>query len=420
MILTRTKKIITFGPSMDLYLGWKENFSVNNDVLEKYSKFINNGVDCIRFNMSHDLIDNHEKRFNSLRKLNDLTSKKVSILIDTKGPEIRVGKIQESNKESNLIFKNQEVIIKTNDPNFIGNGKQFSVTDSTKTYDLSIDLNLGDLIYVADGKLVLQVTKIDNDSNLIYTISQTEKFEISSSKRINLVNKKYHLPFISEYDVLTIQKAVIWKADFLALSFLSNIDQLNEVKKIILETDKNSNIKIIAKIENFEALENIDLLINECDGIMVARGDLALEIGFEKVPYYEDIIVKKCLEKSKISIIATQVLDSLEKSLIPTRAESYDCYNVVKLSANAVMLSGETASGNNPLNSVIQMNKIIEFAETINFENLTQDTPFIEVITECTDIKEFSYESNNKIAKISNFQQSDIWMTLLKKVYFIN
>lgn len=420
MILTRTKKIITFGPSMDLYLGWKENFSVNNDVLEKYSKFINNGVDCIRFNMSHDLIDNHEKRFNSLRKLNDLNSKKVSILIDTKGPEIRVGKIQESNKESNLIFKNQEVIIKTNDPNFIGNGKQFSVTDSTKTYDLSIDLNLGDLIYVADGKLVLQVTKIDKDNNLIYTISKTDKFEISSSKRINLVNKKYHLPFISEYDVLTIQKAVIWKADFLALSFLSNIDQLNEVKKIILETDKNSNIKIIAKIENFEALENIDLLINECDGIMVARGDLALEIGFEKVPYYEDIIVKKCLQKSKISIIATQVLDSLEKSLIPTRAESYDCYNVVKLSANAVMLSGETASGNNPLNSVIQMNKIIEFAETINFQNLTQDTAFIEVITECTDIKEFSYESNNKIAKISNFQQSDIWMTLLKKVYFIN
>ncbi len=420
MILTRTKKIITFGPSMDLYLGWKDNFSVNNDVLDKYSKFINNGVDCIRFNMSHDLIDNHEKRFNSLRKLNDLSSKKVSILIDTKGPEIRVGKIQESNKASNLIFKNQEVIIKTNDPNFIGNGKQFSVTDSTKTYDLSIDLNLGDLIYVADGKLVLQVTKIDKDSNLIYTISKTEKFEISSSKRINLVNKKYHLPFISEYDVLTIQKAVIWKADFLALSFLSNIDQLNDVKKIILETDKNSNIKIIAKIENFEALENIDLLINECDGIMVARGDLALEIGFEKVPYYEDLIVKKCLEKSKISIIATQVLDSLEKSLIPTRAESYDCYNVVKLSANAVMLSGETASGNNPLNSVIQMNKIIEFAETINFQNLTQDTPFIEVITECTDIKEFSYESNNKIAKISNFQQFDIWMTLLKKVYFIN
>lgn len=419
MILTRTKKIITFGPSMDEYFGWKEKFLVNQDVLDKYSKFINSGVDCIRFNMSHDSMDNHEKRFNSLRKLNDLTSKKVSILIDTKGPEIRVGKIQESNKESNLIFMNQEVIIKTNDPNFIGNGRQFSVMDSTKTYDLSIDLNVGDLIYVADGKLVLEVTKIESKNNLIYTISKTEKFEISSCKRINLVNKKYHLPFISEYDILTIQKAVIWKADFLALSFLSNIDQLNDVKRIILETDKNSNIKIIAKIENFEALENIDLLINECDGIMVARGDLALEIGFEKVPYYEDIIVKKCIEKSKISIIATQVLDSLEKLSIPTRAETYDCYNVVKLSANAVMLSGETASSNDPLNSVIQMNKIIEFAETINFQNLTKNSPLIEVITECIDIKKFSYELDNKIARISNFQQSDIWMTLLKKVYFI-
>lgn len=419
MILTRTKKIITFGPSMDEYFGWKEKFLVNQDVLDKYSKFINSGVDCIRFNMSHDSMDNHEKRFNSLRKLNDLTSKKVSILIDTKGPEIRVGKIQESNKESNLIFMNQEVIIKTNDPNFIGNGRQFSVMDSTKTYDLSIDLNVGDLIYVADGKLVLEVTKIESKNNLIYSISKTEKFEISSCKRINLVNKKYHLPFISEYDILTIQKAVIWKADFLALSFLSNIDQLNDVKRIILETDKNSNIKIIAKIENFEALENIDLLINECDGIMVARGDLALEIGFEKVPYYEDIIVKKCIEKSKISIVATQVLDSLEKLSIPTRAETYDCYNVVKLSANAVMLSGETASSNDPLNSVIQMNKIIEFAETINFQNLTKNSPLIEVITECKDIKKFSYELDNKIARISNFQQSDIWMTLLKKVYFI-
>lgn len=419
MILTRTKKIITFGPSMDMYLDWTNKFLVNNEVLEKYSKFINSGVDCIRFNMSHDLLDNHEKRFNSLRRLNDLATKKVSILIDTKGPEIRVGKIQDSNKNANLILKNQEVIIKTNDPNFVGNGKEFAVTDSTKTYNLSIDLNIGDLVYVADGKLVLKVIKIDIKDNLIYTISETKKFEICSSKRVNLVNKKYHLPFISEYDVLTIKKAVTWNADFLALSFLSNINQLNEVKKIILDTNKNSNIKIIAKIENFEALENIDLLIEQCDGIMVARGDLALEIGFEKVPYYEDMIVKKCLEKSKISIIATQVLDSLEKSLIPTRAETYDCYNVVKLSANAVMLSGETASGDNPLNSVIQMNKIIEFAETINFQTLRPEIPFINIITECSDIKKISYELNDKIVKIFNFQKSDLWMTLLKKIYFL-
>ena len=169
--------------------------------------------------------------------------------------------------------------------NYLGDGKEFAVTDSTKTYDLSIDLNIGDLVYIADGKLVLKVTKIDSKDNLIYTISESKKFEISSSKRVNLVNKKYHLPFISEYDVLTIQKAVTWNADFLALSFLSNVNQLNEVKKIISETNKNSNIKIIAKIENFEALENIDLLIEQCDGIMVARGDLALEIGFEKVPW---------------------------------------------------------------------------------------------------------------------------------------
>lgn len=416
MILTRTKKIITYGPSLDSYFGWNNEYTINDCILEKYNNLINSGVDCIRFNMSHDNIENHEKRYYALRKLNKLAEKKVSILIDTKGPEIRVGTISNSD---NLILKNDEVIIKTKDPNFVGNNKIFAVTDSTKTYDLCVDLKLHDLIYIADGKLVLKVIGIDNIQGEIRTISQTEKFNITSNRRLNLIDKKYHLPFISDYDLLTIKKAIEWKVDFLALSFLSNINQLQDVKNIINDLNKDSNIKLIGKIENLEALNNIDLLILNCDGIMVARGDLALEIGYEKVPYYEDVIVSKCIENSKISIVATQVLDSLENSLIPTRAETYDCYNIVKLGANAVMLSGETASSIDPLNSVIQMNKIISFAENINFNDLTVNINFKHIVFDIDNIEKFSWINDEKIGKFLNANDSDLWMTLLKKVYFI-
>lgn len=416
MNLTKTKKIITFGPSMDRYFQWGKDFFVDNNVQDKFNTIVEAGVDCIRFNMSHDSIDNHEKRFNAIKELNKNSPKKVSVLIDTKGPEIRVCRIDD---KDNIIYINDQVIIKTNEPDFIGNNREFAVTDSTRTYHLELDLKIGDCIYVADGKLVLEVLKIDSENHLIYTISKTEKFQITSNRRINLIEKNYHLPFLSDYDRETIKKAVEWKVDFIALSFLSNIHQLQQVKDFIKHCDSASNIKLIAKIENRESLNNLNEIIEKTDGIMVARGDLALEIGFEKVPFYEDLIVHNCLNNNKISIVATQVLDSLENSLIPTRAETYDCYNIVKLGANAVMLSGETASGIDPLNSVIKMNKIIEFAESVDFQNLKTITPFVHVVTDVDDIVKFSWEIDDKIGKFYNFSESDLWMTLLKKVYFL-
>ncbi len=415
MILTRTKKIITFGPSLDKYLEWGNNFEINRNVIEKYNLLIESGVDCIRFNMSHDNIHNHEKRFASLRELNRIANKKTSILIDTKGPEIRVCEI----KDNTPILNGEIITIITNNPNLIGNKNCFAVSDSTKTYNLANDVNKNDLIYIADGKLVLKVLDINENKTEIKAISISDEFILSSNRRVNLVNKKYHLPFISEYDNLVIQKATLWKADFIALSFLSNKNELESVKKIIQSTDNESQIKLIGKIENLEAINNIDSLIDACDGIMVARGDLALEIGYEKVPYYEDIIVKKCNEKFRISIIATQILDSLENSILPTRAETYDCYNVVKLNANAAMLSGETASGVNPLNAVIQMNKIIEFAENIDFKNFKINTNSINIISNCNNYIEFSKNNDNAIGKFYNYKSQDLWMTLLKKIYFV-
>ena len=233
MILTRTKKIITFGPSLDKYLEWGNNFEINRNVIEKYNLLIESGVDCIRFNMSHDNIHNHEKRFASLRELNRIANKKTSILIDTKGPEIRVCEI----KDNTPILNGEIITIITNNPNLIGNKNCFAVSDSTKTYNLANDVNKNDLIYIADGKLVLKVLDINENKTEIKAISISDEFILSSNRRVNLVNKKYHLPFISEYDNLVIQKATLWKADFIALSFLSNKNELESVKKIIQSTD---------------------------------------------------------------------------------------------------------------------------------------------------------------------------------------
>ncbi len=417
MILTRTKKIITFGPSLDKFLDWGKNFEINQNVIEKYNLLIESGVDCIRFNMSHDCIENHEKRFFSLRKLNSISNKKISIMIDTKGPEIRVSRIDENN---NLISKNDKVQIVTNNPNFIGNNKKFAISDATGKYNLADDVVKNDIIYIADGKLILKVDDVDRENCIINTISLSDEYLLVSNKRVNLLNKTYHLPFISEYDNLVIQKAVSWNADFIALSFLSNLNQLKLVKNIINKNDSNSKIKIIAKIENLEAINNIDSLVNECDGIMVARGDLALEIGYELVPYYQDLIVQKCISKNKISIIATQILDSLENSVIPTRAETYDCYNIVKINANAAMLSGETASGIDPLNAVIQMNRIIKFAENIDFKTLKLKEKLVDnkLVDDSTFITS-QFNKNYKIYKFDNYSTNDLWMTLLKDVYFI-
>lgn len=411
---SKTKLIATFGPSLDKLMGIDINNidSINKTKLFKeYENLVNAGLDVFRFNMSHDKIINHETRFNLLRECNNQFNKKVGILIDTKGPEIRVQQIQNDDLDKNNIFENDEVTILCNEANFCGDGKVFAVSDSTHTYHLSDDVQIDDEIMIDDGKLILKVTNVDKNKKTITTTSLSNAYQIKTYKRINLFNKKYSLPFLSEYDIETITKVVKWDADFLALSFVSNLKQIDDVKKIINSINPNSKIKIIAKIETYEALQNLEEIIINTNGAMVARGDLALEIGWYKTTYYQDKIVELCNKYNKISIVATQMLDSLEKQIIPTRAEVTDCYYATKSLVDSTMLSGESASGIDPINAIKAMKKICEFCFEKNTMKIKLN--FIDSIY----LKIISYKIyNHKNIVLRNFDENEIRIITKKLV----
>ena len=421
---TKTKLICTYGPSLEKFLGCnisEQEINFTNETKEKFLTICKNGCNVIRFNISHDEMKNHELRFNYFRQLSNETNCNLGLLIDTKGPEIRLGKIETKN---NSLIKDDILMINTLNHNIIGNNKEIAVTDITKTYNLANDLIVGDKILIDDGKLILKVLEVNKDLGQIKTISLTEQYNLLSNKRVNLFNKRYSLPFLSEYDILTIQNAVLWKADFLALSFISNLKQLKEVKKIIHQTDPNSKMKIICKIETPEALENIYELINNSDGIMVARGDLSLEIGYEHVPLVQDKILELCQQQNKISIIATQMLDSLQNAILPTRAEVTDCYYAVKSGVDSTMLSGESASSIDPINAIQVMNKIVTNTEKNLLEKncFSNNYYFLDKNLKKVIKKIFYNSSGFKNVLLKKFDEHEIRVitnSILEKNFFI-
>ena len=277
---------------------------------------------------------------------------------------------------------------------------------------------------IDDGKLVLKVKSISKDKNEITTVSLTNNYLITSNKRVNLFNKKYSLPFLSDYDIVTIQWAAKQNVDYLALSFISNIDELRSVLKIINEVNTESDIKIICKIETPEAVTNLSSLVENTDGIMVARGDLSLEIGYEKVPFIQDEIINLCNKYNKISIVATQMLDSLETKMLPTRAEVTDCYYATKSCSDATMLSSESAAGLNPINAIEVMKKITNYAEfkfshEINFSALYFQTKLIKRIIKKINNK--TLENPNILLKgFSEIEIRQISNILLNKHFYLD
>lgn len=428
-MFSKTKLIVTNGPSLDDYLqiSIKNNeIQIDENSINKFLELQKSGVNVIRFNMSHETMQNHKMRYDVYRKFSSETKIPMGILIDTKGPEIRVGSIQNENPDLNIINKDDNVKLITNQFDFIGNGSTFSVSDITKKYNLALDVQQGDEIFIDDGKLILKVINSDHNIGIIETQSKSDEYIIKKNKRINLLNKKYSLPFLSDYDIETIKNAVQWDADFLALSFISNLKELNEVKKIIKEINPNSKIKIICKIESYEAIENLEELVINSDGIMVARGDLALEIGYELVPNIQDKILYLCNAYNKISIVATQMLDSLETKIFPTRAEVTDCYYAVKSLADSTMLSSESAAGINPLNAINVMKKITNYTENNLpiFESYNFDRRYFETKLEkkiISRVQKLSIGEKNIL--LENFSEEElriISITLLDKSFFIN
>lgn len=330
--MQKTKMIFTIGPSSD-----------REDTLREFIKI---GMSAARLNCSHGTQEEHKAKINLIKKLREELKSPTAILLDIKGPKIRTHN-----------FENSGVELKAGDTfsflcygDITGDKKRCSISYET----LYKDIKPGGTILVDDGLLEFKVTEIiDKEILTEIVIGGT----IKDHKGVNVPNVKINLPAITEKDEKDLIFACEEGVDFVAASFIRKASDILEVRKILKEHG-GENIKIIAKIENQEGVDNIDSIIDVSDGIMVARGDMGVEIPIEKVPIIQKMIIKKCNDSGKIVITATQMLDSMIRNSRPTRAEACDISNAIFDGTDAIMLSGESASGLYPIESAKTMSKI--------------------------------------------------------------
>ena len=379
--IKRTKTIATLGPSITgkifsfEALNDKKNAEVVRQAKENIKQLIESGVSVFRFNFSHGNHEEQKIRVDLIREVEKEIGKKVSLMLDTKGPEIRVGQIKDGKVE---IKKGDIVKVITNDKNLQGTASKFSVYSSSDEYNMQNDLKIGDPIYLDDGKLEI-VVKENDLSKFEVTCEALNTHVLSSNKRINLPNADYSMPFITKKEEDDIKFAVENDYDYIAASFVNTVDNVNEIRTILRNLNAE-HIQIISKIETQTAIKNIDDIISVSDAIMVARGDLGLEIPYYEVPYWEKYMIKACRFQGKPVIVATQMLDSLEKAKQPTRAEVTDVFFAVERGADATMLSGESANGIDPVNAVQVMGKIQSKAEEFFDYNRAHEVYFKETI----------------------------------------
>ena len=362
----RTKIICTLGPSTD-------NEAVMRALIEE-------GMNVARFNFSHGPHDEQMGRLKMLRKLRKELGKYVAALLDTKGPEIRLGDFEAGRVE---LKEGQEFTLTARDilgtekkgKTELKTGQTFTLTTDdilgtdervSITYkNLADDVKLGDHILIDDGLVGLEVVEIKPVAKPVNTKVNARDIVckvlnggvISNKKGVNVPNVDLTMPFISEKDYGDICFAVENDYDFIAASFVRTAEDVMEIRKILAEKG-GEDIKIISKIENMQGVRNIDDIIRVSDGIMVARGDMGVEIPLEDVPVMQKMIIKKACEAGKIVITATQMLDSMMKHPRPTRAESTDVANAIYDGTSAIMLSGETAAGMYPIEAVKTMVRI--------------------------------------------------------------
>lgn len=328
-----TKIIATIGPACE-----------SEEMIEK---MIEAGVDVFRFNFKHADISWHEERIKRVNKIAEKLKKHIGILLDLQGPEIRVKlPYEEIIVEKGELYPFGDVIFKKN-------LKGISISYSS----IIESLNGGEKVLIEDGYYEFEVIKKNND----YFLLSKQDGIIKNKKNFNILGVDLPFSCLVEKDLKGLEMAVRNEVDFIALSFVRKKDDILILKK---EMEKfNLKAKVIAKIETSEALKNIEEIIQLVDGVMVARGDLGVELSMEKVPYYQKLLIEKAREKNKFVITATQMLQSMISTKIPTRAEVSDIANACYDKTDAVMLSGETATGNFPLEAVMMMKKVIVFNE---------------------------------------------------------
>lgn len=346
--MKKTKIVCTIGPSSDSY--------------EVLKALVNEGMNVARLNFSHGTHPEHKKRIDTIKKLSDDLDEPIAIMLDTKGPEIRI-----------KTFKDGMIRIEQ--------GQDFTLTsedvegDETKvsvTYkDIAKDLKADDRVLIDDG--LVEFTVISVDEKNVY-MKAVNSGELSDRKGVNLPSVKVNLPTLTEKDIEDLIFGIENDVDFIAASFIRSAKDVLEIRKI-LESNGGDDIKIISKIENLEGVQNIDEIIDVSDGIMVARGDMGVELDEEDIPLVQKDIIRKCNLKGKFVITATQMLDSMIRNPRPTRAEVTDVANAILDGSSAIMLSGETAAGNYPVKSCEMMRKIaLKIEDSLDYKILVDST----------------------------------------------
>ena len=334
--IKKTKIVCTLGP-----------VSENEETLRE---LIKNGLNVCRLNFSHGSHEEHKGRMDLVKKLREELNMPTAILLDTKGPEIRTGKFDAPEV---LLEEGQTFTITMKD--VMGNKEMCTVSYK----GLANDVKTGDTILIDDGLVGLTVKEVNGD-DIVCEVQNSGI--VKNHKGVNVPGVKVNLPAITEKDRCDIEFGIEQGIDFIAASFVRKVSDVLAIREI-LEENNATHIKIISKIENQEGVDNLDEIIEVSDGIMVARGDLGVEIPTEEIPVVQKLMIKKCNEAGKPVITATQMLDSMIRNPRPTRAEVTDVANAIYDGTDAIMLSGETAAGKYPVEAVKTMATIAKRAE---------------------------------------------------------
>ncbi|QZE12523.1 pyruvate kinase [Mycoplasma sp. Ms02] len=352
----RSKLVATIGPSSDNY-----------DTLRA---LVENGVTTIRANFSHGDHAEQLGKFEIANKVSRDLNIPVSLLLDTKGPEIRVGKMKDG---AQVIQAGTELMIWTTEDKF--KSLEGTETEISVAYDMSKDLVVGNQVLLDDGKLSTVVTEVGKG----YVKAKAENtHKLKTNKRINLPGVDFSLPFLAQKDIDDVIFGIKHGINYVAASFVNSAKNVKELREL-LNANGGEHVKIISKIESHLGVMNIDEILEYSDAIMVARGDLGLEIPYYDVPYYQKRMIRKCREAGKPVIVATQMLDSMENNPHPTRAEVTDVYYATELGADSTMLSGESANGNFPVEAVKVMSAINRRAEKEFYSRNYYDVQLEEV-----------------------------------------
>lgn len=347
--MRKTKIVCTIGPA-----------SESEEMLEK---LMNAGMNVARLNFSHGSHEEHKARIDSIRKVSKKLGKTIGILLDTKGPEIRTHDMKDG---LIVLEKGKEVIVSMSQVE--GTPEKFSVTYE----DLINDIQIGSYILLDDGLVELQVKDIDKDKGEV-KCDILNTGELKNKKGVNLPGVKVNLPGITDKDAADIKFGIKEDIDYIAASFVRRPSDVLDIREI-LEQENNDNITIFPKIENQEGIDNIEEILEVSDGLMVARGDMGVEIPPESVPIVQKDLIRKCNKLGKPVITATQMLDSMQRNPRATRAEASDVANAIYDGTDAVMLSGETAAGQYPEEAVKTMRNIAISAEAAqDYKKLLSD-----------------------------------------------